>query len=162
MPNKKGQIAEGAIFWIFYIMMTGVIIYFIVSTPSSVFSRATNTQNLENAIFSERIYAKAGWQSPLTWRNYEGTLPTKAAFSKQGIENAFKTSGTPRQLAMKVTLGTKTAFFHESDYNQWEPLSPVLYQKFTEVRPIFLIDSNKIESLTIEQIYAPVPPGGFK
>lgn len=161
MHDRKGQIAEAFVFWIFYIGLTVAVLFFVVGAPTTVFSQKTQTSGLENAIFAERIYDKTAWQSPLTKRMYPGFLTTMAAWDKQRIASAFSTLGTPRRLAMELTLGHDTAYVDEAHYKQWKPLSPVAYENFIETRPVLMQDTRTIVPLTIDQVYAPKPPRGF-
>ncbi|MEM4239669.1 MAG: hypothetical protein QXM31_00930 [Candidatus Woesearchaeota archaeon] len=162
MPDRKAQLGEAVIFWIFYLFLTGAVIYVVVTIPSLIFSELTKTNNLENAVFAERIYSKASWQSPLTHRAYPGILPSKAGWDKQVISGAFTTLGTPRMLAVKLALGSDTAYYQEERYNEWVPLSPLRYKRFVETRPVWVQDTGMLELMTIDQVYAPVPPGGFR
>ncbi|MEM4253841.1 MAG: hypothetical protein QXR48_00425 [Candidatus Woesearchaeota archaeon] len=162
MLDRRAQISEAVVFWIFYIALTVAVIFFIVQAPSSVFSQKTDTAGLENVIFTERILTKTAWQSPLTHRIYSGVLASKGLWDKKMIVDAFTTAGTPRRLAMKLTLDHDEAYFNEGLYKEAKPLSPVRYQNFIETRPVWIQDSQKFALLEIDQVYAPKPPGGFR
>lgn len=159
MHGRKGQLAEAVVFWIFYIILTGAVVYVIVSTPATVFSRVTDTQQLENAIFAERMYDKVAGQSALTQRVYPGILASKTAWDKQRIMNAFATAGTPRGIGFKLTLDGQEAYFDERFYKEAKPLSPVRYKSFVETRPVWLQDKQEFAALTIDQVYALKRPG---
>ncbi len=161
MLNRRAALAEGAIFWIIYIAMTGIIILLIRGIPSSVYSQTTQTFGMENAILTERVYAKIGWQSPLTERVYTGELPSIDDWNPARINTAFDTLGAPRQLSFKLTLDGKTAYYDEAFYDRAKPLSPVRYKSFVEKRPIWIINEQKMHSLEIEQLFAPKPQGGL-
>ena len=162
MRDRRAQMTEEMVFWIFYTVMTAIMIGFVVYSPSMVFSRETDTHSLENAIFAERVYDKAGWQSPVTLRVYPGMLQSAADWNTKRVTQAFSTSGSPRRLAMKLTLDGKDAYFDEANYKEWQPLTPVRYKRFVETRPVWIRDQQKLVPLTIDQVYAPVPPGGPK
>jgi len=161
MPRNKGQLAEGFVFWLFYLALTGADIYFIMTAPAMIFSRSVDTQGMENAIFSERAYASTAWQSPLTARAYPGILPTASAWDKKRIVDAFSTAGTPRRLAFKLALGSEIVYFpDEMKYNDWKAVSPVFFRSFVETRPVWIEDQKKETTLTIDQVYTPKPPRG--
>lgn len=161
MHNRKAQIAEGAIFWIFYILLTSAVVFFVVYTPVEVLGERTKTNNLENAIFAERAYAKTAWQSPLTNRAYLGYLPTKTSWNKDRVEKSFSTIGTPRKLGLKLTLNHDEAFVDENFYKEAKPLSPVRYPAFVDVRPVWIADQQQFVPLVIDQVYTPRQLGGF-
>jgi hypothetical protein len=157
MRDRRAQVTDW-MFWIFYIIMTSAVVYFVVVTPASVFSQKTDTASMENAIFAERVHARLGSQSPLTKRVYPGVLPTRVALDSPALVEAFNTAGTPRQLAVKVSLDHEEVYFNEDLYRHAKPLSPVRYQNFIETRPVWIVDEQKLASLTIDQVYAPQPP----
>jgi hypothetical protein len=159
MRDRRAQVTDW-MFWIFYITMTSAVVYFVAVTPASVFSQKTDTASMENAIFAERVHAKLGYQSPLTKRVYPGVLPTMAAWDPRALVASFNTAGTPRQLAVKVSLDQDEAYFNEELYRRSKPLTPVRYQNFIETRPVWIVDQQKLVSLTIDQVYAPQPPRG--
>lgn len=162
MLDRKAQIGEAVIFWIFYISLTVAVIFFIVQAPVSVLSQKTDTEGLENMIFAERIMTKTAWQSPLTHRIYSGVLASKGSWDKKRVVDAFTTAGTPRRLAIKLVLDHDEVYFNEGFYKEAKPLSPVRYQNFIETRPVWIQDSQKFALLEIDQVYSPKPPGGFR
>ncbi len=161
MLSRKGALAEGAIFWIIYILMTGIIIFMIRTIPSTVYSQVTETGGIENAILTERVYNKVSWESPLTGRNYPGELQTRSDFDIARINRAFDTLNSPRQLSFKLALDGKTAFYNEQFYKIAKPLSPVRYTSFVENRPVWINDEKKVAQLQIDQVFAPSEKGGI-
>ncbi len=161
MLNRRAALAEGAIFWIIYIAMTGIIILLIRAIPSTIYSQTTQTFGMENAILADRVYAKVGWQSPLTGRVYIGELPSISDWSPAGVNTAFDTLGAPRQLSFRLALDGRTAYYDEAFYNRAKPLSPVRYKSFVEKRPVWINDAKKMASLEIDQLFAPKPQGGL-
>jgi hypothetical protein len=161
MQNHKAQLAEGAIFWILYIMMTGIVIFMIASIPTTIYSQTTETYGMENAILNERIYSKVSWQSDLTNRQYPGELQSLTGWKPDSIKNAFDTLGAPRQLGFRVAIDGQEAYYDRDFYNRAKPLSPVRYKGFEEKRPVWIVDEKKIASLTLEQLFSPKPKGGL-
>ncbi len=161
MRNRKAVLAEGVIFWMIYIAMTGVVIFLIRAIPSTVYSQATETFGMENAVLTDRVYNEVAWESPLTQREYIGELPKLSDWDTKRINSAFDTLGAPRQLSFKLTLEGKEAYYDEAFYKRAKPLSPVRYKSFVETRPVWIVEDKKIATLEIDQVFAPVPPGGM-
>ncbi len=151
--NKKAQLKH--VFpWLLYIPLTAAIVFVILYIPVVVLGGAAKTQQLENVVFSDRIYNKMSIYDDLIFRLYPGHTCTSGCFDQKFINDSFDTSGSSRGIGFKLTFNKNSIFFNKDFYDDAKPLAPVRYDEFLEVRPIIVIDTGSVDKLFIDQVYS--------
>ena len=153
LGNKKAQVHH-VWKWIVYIIVTGIVVFIITYTPSIVIGKSVEVQNLENVIFSERIYNKLALRDPLLFRFYPGFTCADFCFDEGFITDSFDNSGSLREVGFKLSLAGKSIFFNRIFYEDAVVLSPVRYDRFIEVRPVIVVDKKSVDKLIIDQVYS--------
>lgn len=151
--NKKAQ-TRHVWKWLAYIPMTAVIVFIIVYIPTVILGKAVETQQLENIVFADRIYNKMSIYNQLLFRTYPGHTCKQGCFDEKFIENSFDNSNSLREIGFNLTFNKKSIYFNKDFYDDAIVLAPIRYDRFIEQRPVFVVDTNKIEKLTIDQVYS--------
>ncbi|MBD3361313.1 hypothetical protein GF358_00820 [Candidatus Woesearchaeota archaeon] len=151
--NKKAQ-TQHVWKWLVYIPLTAVVVFIITYIPSVVLGNAAKTDQLENIVFSERIYNKMSIYDPLLFRTYPGHTCKQGCFDQKFITNSFDNSGSAREMGFKLIFDNKEIFFNRDFYDDAVVLAPVRYDLFIEQRPVFVVDTGDIENLEIVQVYS--------
>lgn len=151
--NKKAQV-QHVWKWLLYISMTAIIVFIITYIPTIILSSAAKTQQLENIVFSERIYNKMSIYDPLLFRTYPGHTCKQGCFDQKFINTSFDNLDSARQMGFKLTFDQKSIFFNKDFYDDAVVLAPVRYDLFVEERPVLVVDTDRVEKLVIEQVYS--------
>jgi len=151
--NKKAQLTH-IWKWIVYIILTGIVVFMITYIPSIIIGKSVGTQNLENMMFSERIFNKFSIYDPLLFRSYPGQTCSGFCFDEKFINDSFDNTGSLREVGFKLSLGQKEIFFNKDFYEDAVVLSPVRYDRFIGERPVIVRDKGVVDKLVIDQIYS--------
>jgi len=135
------------LYWFFYLPFTAVIILVILFIPQNVEKIQLETHNLDQAIIAERAFAKVARQDINTGRIYIGQLP-------ENIEEKdliFDNSQSPKDLAIKISVDGKEAYYNKEFYADAKPLAPVRYRSYKQVKPA--IQGNEIKAVEVEEVF---------
>lgn len=164
--NKRGQVSEEALFWIFfYLPLTIIVVFLIKIVPSIVLSTVYDTKNLENYIYQERALNGLHYKSPLTKGVYPFSMNSdqlRALVSEEkdyrkykGLEDAFDEVAFEKEIGFFVSLDEFALYFNKVFYDDAKPLAPVRYFDVTKTYPVFVVDKKKESKLTVDQVFSP-------
>ncbi|MBN1644741.1 hypothetical protein JW851_01705 [Candidatus Woesearchaeota archaeon] len=151
--NKKAQ-TQHVWKWFIYIPMTLIVVFIVVYIPSVILDNAVKTQNLENIVLADRVYNKMSIYDWLLFRLYPGHTCKGGCFDQRFINDSFDNTGSSKEVGFKLVFNKKPIYFNKDFYDDAVVLVPVRYDRFIEERPVIIVDTGKIDKLTIDQVYS--------
>ncbi len=141
---KKAQIGGEMIYFMLYLVVTFAIIFGIQLLPSIILSANLDTHNLENQIYTERIFNAASDVDVYTKRVLRGKI---TQLKEDLLTDSFSEN---KIIGFEVTAGGDKIYSNQDFYEYASKLAPIRYDLFTQKR---YIDYKGPRALEVNQVY---------
>ncbi|MBI4918367.1 hypothetical protein HY837_00425 [archaeon] len=141
---KKAQIGGEMIYFLLYLVVTFAIIFGIQLLPSIILSSNLETHNLENQIYTERIFNAASDLDIYTKRVLRGKINQ---LNDDLLSDVFSEN---KIIGFEVNIGGDKIYFNQDFYEYASQLAPIRYDLFTQKR---YVNYKGPKALEVRQVY---------
>lgn len=141
---NKAQIGGEMIYFMLYLAVTFAIIFGIQLLPSTILSANLETHNLENQIYTERIFNEASDVDVYTKRLQKGKI---TELKEDLLSNVFSEN---KIIGFEVNIGSTKIYANQDFYEYASRLAPIRYELFTQKR---FVNYKGPKALEVNQVY---------